>query len=181
MKRKTSLALLVAATLVAAGCSSYDNDGDYMPPPPGNTAPVVSAITNVMSDQDTTVGPVEFSVNDDTTAADMLTVTAAADGALFPADGLLVGGSGATRNLTLTPFEAATGTANITVTVSDAQGAATTRSFGVTVNARPASIRDTTMAAFAKGETDAPTTLNGFTFTQDADDPAVFAPLIGEE
>jgi hypothetical protein len=37
------------------------------------------------------------------------------------------------------------------------------------------------MAAFAKGETDAPTTLNGFTFTQDADDPAVFAPLIGEE
>jgi hypothetical protein len=181
MKRKTSLALLVAATFVAAGCSSYDNDGDYTPPPPGNTAPVVSAISNVVSDQDTTVGPVEFSVNDDTTAANMLMVTAAADGALFPADGLLVGGSGAVRNLTLTPFEAVTGTANITVTVSDAQGAATTRSFGVTVNARAASIRETTVSVFAKGETDVPTTLNGFTFTQDADDPAVFAPLIGEE
>ncbi len=184
MKRKTSLALLVAATLVAAGCSSYDDDnGGYTPPPPppANTAPMVGAIANVTSDQDTVVGPVEFSVNDDATAANMLVVTAAADGGLFPADGVLVGGSGAVRNVTLTPFEAVTGTANVTITVSDAQGAATTRSFGVTVNARPASIRETTMAVFAKGETDTPTELNGLTFTQDADDPAIFAPLIGEE
>jgi hypothetical protein len=34
---------------------------------------------------------------------------------------------------------------------------------------------------FAKAETDDPTTINGLTFQQDADDPATFEPLIPAE
>ena len=53
----------------------------------------------------------------------MLTVTAAADGtSVVPADGVTLGGSGAVRSITLTPLEAATGTVNVTLTVTDPRG-----------------------------------------------------------
>lgn len=178
--RKTSLALLAATTLVVAACSNNDRD-DPTPGPMVNTAPAVSAIANVTANQDTTVGPVEFGVNDDTTPANQLTVKASVDStSLIPADGVVIGGSGAVRSITLLPLEAATGTANVTLSVIDADGATSTRTFSVSVNARAASMRDATLSTFAKAETDAPTMLNGLTFTQDADDPAVFAPLLVE-
>jgi len=47
------------------------------------------------------------------------------------------------------------------------------------VNARNASIRDWMLTTFAKDETDEATIVNGITYTQDADDPAIFQPLIG--
>ena len=75
------------------------------------------AITRQDGDQDTVVGPIEFSVADRETAASQLTVSAAADGtSVFPADGVALGGSGAVRSITLTPLEATTGTANVTLT-----------------------------------------------------------------
>ena len=50
-------------------------------------------------------------------------MSAAADGtSVFPADGVTLGGSGAVRSITLTPLEATTGTANITLTVIDGEG-----------------------------------------------------------
>jgi phage-related tail protein len=180
--RKTelrSLALLAVTTLVVAACS----DGGYTPPPPppANVAPTIAAITDKMADQDTVV-TVEFGIEDRETAAASLIVSAAADGtALFPADGVVLSGSGATRTLTLTPLEATTGTATIAVRVADPQGAVATRSFQVAVNARNASVRALTFDTFAKSETDAPTTINGLTIQQDADDPAVFAALLGAE
>lgn len=179
--RKQMLALLAATTVVVAGCSSGGGYGDTDEPMP-NQAPAISSITSKTEFQDTVIGPLAFEVQDDQTPAAQLTVSAAADAAmLFPADGLVLAGEGATRNLTLTPLEAATGTANVTLTVTDAQGAASTRTFTVTVNAREASVRDLTLMTFAKGETDDPAELNGFTFAQDADDPAIFEPLIGAE
>jgi hypothetical protein len=178
-KRNQALVLLAATALSVAACSR----NDYVEPPPAvNGAPVVAAIADITMDQDTTIGPIDFGVNDAETQAADLVVSASANGtSLFPADGVTVGGAGAIRNFTLTPLEAATGTATITVTVTDGAGAVTTRSFAVTVNARAASMRETALSTFAKGETDGPTTVNGFTFTQDADDPATFAALIGEE
>lgn len=176
--RKTSIALLAVATCVAAGCS---NSPDRPPPPAANMAPQLAAIADVTIDQDTPVGPVEFGVTDDMTPANQLTVTAAVDSASpFPADSVQLEGTGATRSITLTPLEAATGTANVTVTVIDAAGLKATRTFGITVNARAASVKDAVTATFAKAESDDATTLNGFTFTQDADDPATFAGLVGE-
>jgi hypothetical protein len=181
--RKTnyrSLALLAATTLVVAACGG--NDDGYMAPtqPAANTAPSVAGITDKISFQDTVVGPIEFGITDRESDAGQLTVSATADGtSVVPADGVALGGSGAVRSITLTPLEAATGDVNVTVTVTDPQGAASSRSFRVTVNARSASIRDVALATFAKGGSDDATVVNGITFVQDADDPAIFAPLMG--
>ena len=179
--RNATLVLLAATTLVVAACSSSNNP-DEMLPPAANTAPAVSAITDKMSDQDTVVGPIDFGITDSETDARTLAVTVSADSAnVFPADGLVLTGAGTTRSLTLTPQEAATGTATIALLVTDPQGAATTRTFKVTVNAKNASLRAAALDTYAKGETDEATQVNGFTFTQDADDAAIFDPLIGPE
>ena len=152
--RKTgmdSLALLAATTLVVAACSS-GGDGYKPPPPPANTAPGIAAITDKMADQDTVV-TFDFGIEDRETAAGSLIVSAAADStALFPADGVVLSGSGATRTLTLTPLEAATGTATISLRVTDAAGLEATRSFQVAVNAKNASIRALTFDTFAKAD-----------------------------
>lgn len=183
-KGMRSLGLLAATTLVVAACSS-GGDGYRPPPPPANTAPGISAITDQSADQDTTV-TVEFTVQDAETAAGSLAVTAAADGTtLFPADGVVLSGSGANRTLTLTPFEATTGTAMIQIGVTDAAGAVATRGFQVAINAKNASVRALTFDTFAKGDADVPTTINGLTVQQDIadDDLTAFATLIpaGEE
>ena len=172
------LVLLAATTLTVAACGS--NGGGMSPPTVANSAPAISAIGDRSVDQDTVVGPIEFSVTDAETPANQLTVTVdAAANSVFPADGITLTGDGAMRSITLTPFEATTGTASITLTVIDGEGARTARSFQVAVNARNASIKDWALTTFAKAETDEVTTMNGLTFTQDADDPAIFAPLIG--
>ena len=175
------LSLLAAATLLVAACSS-SNDPATPPPVAVNQPPTIAAVADRTSDQDAVIGPIEFAVADKETDPATLTVVAAADSAdLFPADGVVVSGAGATRSVTLTPFEAATGAATIALLATDADGAATTRTFKVTVNAKNASVRDVAMSTFAKGAADDPTTVNGFTFAQDADDPATFQALIPPE
>jgi len=175
-----SLVLLAATTIVVAACGGGDKGS--MTPPAANAAPTVSVVPDTNSDQDSVVGPLEFRVADRESDASLLKVSAAADGvAVVPADGLALGGSGAMRSITLTPLEAATGTVKVTLTVTDPQGAVSTRSFTVNVNARSASMRESSLATFAKGESDDATTINGYTYTQDADDPAIYEPLIGAE
>ena len=169
---------LLSAALLAAGCSSNGYDGDSPPPPPANQAPVVSAIADVTVAQDTVIGPLTFSVMDESDVANLNVSASASTNTLFPADGIAVGGAGGARTLTLTPFEAVSGTAVITVTVRDPTGMTTLRTFNVAVTARAASVRDTTLTTFAKVDGADPTPVNGFTFTQDADDPAAFAALI---
>jgi hypothetical protein len=180
-RKSTNLAVLAATTWVVAGCSS--NSPDVMQPtqPAVNFAPTLAAITDRTVDQDTVAGPIELNIADRESDAALLTVTAATDGTtVVPADGVTLGGTGAVRTLTLTPLEAATGAVNVTLTVTDPQGAVALRAFRLTVNARAASVRDATLTTFAKGETDEATAVNGFTFAQDADDPAIFEPLLGE-
>jgi hypothetical protein len=165
-------ALLAATTLVVAACSSGGRDTPEPTPPPANTAPTVMAITDRTADQDTPV-TLDFGVSDtQTTDAAMLVVTATADAAtLFPADdGVVLGGSGATRTLTLTPLEAQTGTATITVTAADPQGLVATRTFKVTVNAKSASALATWQSLAQKGEKDSALQINGFTYQQDLGD-----------
>jgi hypothetical protein len=135
------------------------------------------------ANQDTAVA-VDFTVDDRESGAGALTLSAAANGtALFPTDGVVLSGSGATRTLTLTPLESATGSATITISAADPQGLATSRSFTVSVNAKNASIRDKVFEAFARTDADTAVEMNGWTAQQDADDPATFEGLIpaGEE
>jgi hypothetical protein len=172
---KLTLAALATATLVVVACGG---GGAMTPPPPSNSAPVVSAINDRSSDQDTAVS-IDFGIDDPESGAGSLAVTAAADGnAVFPADGVVLFGSGTTRTLTLTPLEATTGTATIAVRVADPEGAVTTRNFAVAVNAKNNSIKAMALDTFAKAESDVPTTINGWTIQQDADDPATFVGLI---
>ena len=174
-----SFVLLAATTLVVAACGG-GSDRMEMPPPAANSAPAISGIANVSVNQDTVAGPIEFGISDRESESAVLTVSAKADGTdVIAADGLNVAGTGAVRNISLTPLEAATGTVNVTLTVTDPQGATTSRSFQVVVNVKPASIRDWSLSTFAKAESDEVTAMNGYTFTQDADDPAIFEPLIG--
>jgi hypothetical protein len=183
MKKNESwkhLSLLAATTLVVAACSSknYHAPPDR-PPMAVNQPPAISAVADRTGDQDTVIGPIDFGVTDNETDAAMLKVAAAADGnTLFPADGVVVSGTSATRSITLTPFEAATGSATIALIVTDGEGASATRSFKVTVNAKNASLREVALSTFAKGEADDATMINGLTFAQDANDPAIFDPLI---
>jgi hypothetical protein len=175
--KKLTHAALATATLVIAGCGG-GGDGSMPPPQPSNSAPVISAINDRSADQDTAVS-IDFGVDDRESGAGSLTVTAAADGtAVFPADGVVLSGSGTTRTLTLTPLEATTGTATIAVRVADPEGAASTRTFAVAVNAKNHSIKAMALDTFAKAESDVPTTINGWTIQQDADDPATFVGLI---
>ncbi len=177
--RKTLCATLVATTLVVAACSSSDS---RPPTPAANTAPVVAAIADQSVNQDTTVGPITFAISDAETAADQLAVVAtASDGTIFSPEGIVLGGTGGSRTLTLTPLEQRTGTATIGVFVSDAGGVSSTRFFTVAVNARSASFRDATIDTYAKAESAEPTPVNGFTFAQDAEDSAAFADLVPPE
>lgn len=175
------LAVLAATTLVVAACGGGGDGGTGYTPPPVNSAPAVSAINDRTADQDTAVS-IDFGIDDKESGAGSLMVSAAADGtALFPADGVVLSGSGATRTLTLTPLEATTGKATIGIRVVDPEGAVSLRTFAVTVNAKNNSIKSMALDTFAKAETDVPTTINGWTIQQDADDPATFAALIPAE
>jgi hypothetical protein len=179
-RNNTRLMVIGTFTLVLAACGGGDG-GSMSPPPPSNSAPAVSAINDRSTDQDTAVS-IDFGVDDRESGPGSLMVSAAADGtAIFPADGVALSGSGAARTLTLTPLEAATGTTNVTIRVADPNGGVTTRSFAVAVNARNNSIKAMALDTFAKAESDVPTTLNGWTIQQDADDPAAFAALIPAE
>jgi hypothetical protein len=183
LRRTNSIgsALLAATTLVVAACGG-GGKGTVIQPPAGNTVPVMSAVGDRDATQDSVVGPIEFGIADRESDVGALKLTAVTDsGAVFPADGIVLAGSGTTRTLTLTPLESATGATAITLTVTDPDGASTTRTFRVTVNPRNASMRDVALSTFAKAEADAPTAVNGFTFDQDADDPQLFQPLIGAE
>jgi hypothetical protein len=81
---------------------------------------------------------IPFNIGDTETAASSLTVTASSDNvALVPGSGILLGGSGASRTISVTPASGQTGIANITLTVSDGTGSAS-RSFALNVRQRPA-------------------------------------------
>ncbi|MGE3275415.1 MAG: beta strand repeat-containing protein [Vicinamibacterales bacterium] len=100
-----------------------------------NVAPTLSAIAaqTIQQGQSTSVS---FTVADESPAS--VTVTAASSNpTLVPAGGLVLGGSGASRTLAITPTTGQSGTATITLTATDGSAAGTT-SFVVTVPANQA-------------------------------------------
>ncbi len=98
-----------------------------------NTAPTISAIADQSTQPGTATGAIAFTVGDAELAATSLTVTAASSNiTLVPSANVVLGGSGASRNVTITPATGLTGTSTITLSVSD--GAFTTStSFVLTV------------------------------------------------
>ena len=85
-----------------------------------NDPPTISDIPNQTTDEDTPTGALAFTVGDTETAAGSLTVSGSSDNpVLVPEVNLVFGGTGAARTLTVTPAADESGTATITVTVSD--------------------------------------------------------------
>jgi sugar lactone lactonase YvrE len=85
-----------------------------------DTPPTVSFIPNRLIQMNTSTGPIAFTVGDAESAAGSLTVTASANNAvLVPGTNIVVGGSGASRTVTVTPASNQYGTTPITLLVSD--------------------------------------------------------------
>jgi uncharacterized repeat protein (TIGR01451 family) len=102
-----------------------------------NTAPTLSAIADVVTAQNSPAGPIAFLIGDDYTPADSLNLTGGSSNTnLVPDANLLFGGSGTQRSLTLQPAPGLTGSATITVVVSDGLASASTN-FLFTVIPRP--------------------------------------------
>lgn len=162
---------VLSSALVLGACS---NGGG------GNKPPSISTIANQSAPQDTSIGPLAFQVMDDDGAQNLALTAASSNAALLPSTNIVLSGSGADRTIALTPVEEGIGTTTITLTATDAAGRATTRTFDVQVNAVNVSFLARSKDVFADDEYAQPQSLQGFTFTQDADDDAMaYDDLVG--
>src|SRR5205085_219162 len=100
-----------------------------------NTPPTISDIANQTINEDANTGALGFTVADANRAVGSLTVSCSSSNpTVMPDENIVFGGSGANPTVTVTPAVGKSGTATITVTVSD--GALTAAdTFVVTVNA----------------------------------------------
>jgi len=104
---------------------------------PINDLPTISKVGDQNISSGSSVGPLAFTVGDVETIPALLTVSAASSKpSLIPQGNIVLGGSGANRTVSLTAASGQSGTATITLNVSD--GLATvSSSFVITVNAPP--------------------------------------------
>jgi hypothetical protein len=121
----------------SAGFSGYSNTASGTTPPPLNTAPTISDITNKTVVENGNTGLIAFAVGDAETSASLLTVSATSSNTtLVPVANISFGGSGNTRTIIVTPLPNQIGTSTITITVSDGNTTASD-SFVLTVTALP--------------------------------------------
>ncbi len=103
--------------------------------PSANTAPTITTIANQTIPEDTVLGPLNFTVGDAETAAASLIVTAlSTNETLLPNANIVLGGSGASRTITLTPAPNRSGVTLVSLTVRDASSGAVNMNFTVTVS-----------------------------------------------
>ena len=88
-----------------------------------NQPPTISDISNQSTDEDTSSGPISFTVGDADNSPSTLIVTASSSNqAIIPDGSIVLSGSGANRTITVSPApNAFGGPVTITVTVSDGQ------------------------------------------------------------
>lgn len=179
LQPRTALAIAVTALAVAA-CGGGGGYGDDNSAPQPNVAPTISAIGDRALDQDKTDSGVTFEVGDADGNAGALNLSASSsDTLLLPASSLVLGGSGTSRTLSLTPAENATGIATITITAMDTQQLSFSRTFRVTVNPVFVSFTGWTTQTYAVVEDEAAIPLLGFTLDGDADEvDEPFAALV---
>jgi formylglycine-generating enzyme required for sulfatase activity len=104
----------------------------------GNSAPTISDIAAQTINQGNNTGALAFTVGDAQTAAGSLTLSGSSSNTtLVPNANIVFGGSGANRTVRVTPTSGHSGTATITVTVSDGLLSASD-TFVLTVNANSA-------------------------------------------
>jgi len=110
----------------------------YMTTNPQPPAPVITGLTNCTVAANTSLGPQAFTVVDPAVPASALTLTVSATNPrLLPAGGLVLGGAGTSRMLTVTPAAGQSGIGAVSVTADDGTYNRTA-SFQVTVLSQPA-------------------------------------------
>ncbi len=88
-----------------------------------NTAPTISNVLNRLINSSTSTGVIPFAIGDSQTAATDLVVTAiSSNPALLPNSGIVLGGTGANRTISLSPALGQAGQAKISISVTDAGG-----------------------------------------------------------
>jgi hypothetical protein len=99
-----------------------------------NALPNLSTLAAQTVAEDASTGALSFTVSDRETVAGSLLVSGrSSNTALVPAGNITFGGSGASRTVTVRPALNRSGTATISIAVTDAGGATATRSFTLTV------------------------------------------------
>jgi surface-anchored protein len=99
-----------------------------------NDTPTIGTFTAPTTPIGTATAPITFTIADPETAAGDLSVTAfTTNPTLLPPSGILLGGSGATRTITLNPAAGLAGTAPVTILVTDTGGAVAVRTFTLSV------------------------------------------------
>jgi len=104
-----------------------------------NDAPTITAIPDQTIATNSSTAALPFTIGDAETPANNLTVRATSSApTLIPTNNIVFGGSGNNRTVRLTSLPSqSSGTANITITVSDGGGATASTTFQVTVQTAP--------------------------------------------
>lgn len=178
--KNLGVAVIAALTAGLAACGGGGYGGGNNPPPVAKQAPQIVGLANQTLPQDTSTPVLTFQVSDADSGANAVTVTAtSSDPTIVPAAGIVLGGSGASRTLQITPAAEVFGNATITIRAVDPDGLVAQQMIGVTVNGVFVSFTSTVIDLFDDAENGEPRSLRGFTFTQDADDnPNAFDTLV---
>ncbi len=103
---------------------------------PVNDSPTISNIPDQTINQNTSTATIPFTIGDVESTIGALTIAAnSSNPTLIPNANIVLGGSGASRTLRVTPALNQFGSAVVTVTVADGTGGVNSDSFIVTVNA----------------------------------------------
>ena len=99
-----------------------------------NTPPTIADVTDKTTAMNTATSAIPVTIGDAETAPASLVLTATSSNlTLVSATGIVLGGSGTARTVTLTPATGITGTSTITLTVTDAGGLTASDTFVLTV------------------------------------------------
>jgi len=121
-------------TVTVGDGAATQSDNFWLTVAPVNDGPTLSDIGPQTINEDTTTGPLHFTIGDvETAPAGLILTGSAADPALVPASGIVFGGSGANRTVSVTPAAQMYGSTIMTLSASDGI-AVTSRSFTLTVN-----------------------------------------------
>jgi hypothetical protein len=100
-----------------------------------NVNPTISSISDISIVEGATPSPIAFTINDQETPLNNLTVTASSSNtALIPNSNITLQGNTGSRTLSLTPVSGELGTSTITITLDDNSGGIVTKTFVVTMN-----------------------------------------------
>ncbi len=100
----------------------------------GFAPPAISAIADQVTPPNTPIGPLAFTVGEtNLAAANLFVIARSLDPRIVANSGLVLGGSGSNRTVTITPAPGRAGTARILLTVIDTNGATASTTFNVNV------------------------------------------------